>query len=68
MKYTPEQKEDLIESMEHWNRVCKLADKELEKPLTFQTQIIINDLKRARNYLQDNFGCFVWHPLMDYED
>ena len=46
-------KDKLREALEHWTRVCKVADKELDKPYTNQTQIIINDLKRAKAYLED---------------
>ena len=67
MKLTKEQKEDLQEALEHWNRVCKVADREDEKPMTFQTQIIINDLKEASKYLRDNFNCCAYHPLMDWD-
>ena len=68
MKYTNEQKEEIAEALEHWNRVCKVADKEYDKPFTQQTNIVINDLFRAKEYLESISGCWVWHPLMDFAE
>ena len=68
MKYTLEQKEQIAEALEHWNRVCKVADVEYEKPFTHQTNIVINDLFRAKEYLESIDDCWVWHPLMDYAE
>lgn len=68
MKHTLEQKEAISEALEHWIRVCKVADKEYEKPFTHQTNIVINDLFRAKEHLESLDGCFVWHPLMDFAE
>lgn len=68
-KLTKEQKEDLKIALAHWDDLCKIADEYYEKPYTTQTQIIINNLKRAKVYLETTFGCWVWHPLMKcYEE
>ena len=64
MKLTQEQKEDFEEAMEHWVKVCKIADLEMEKPHTKNTDIIIADLKRAKNYIETNYGGWFYHPLM----
>lgn len=66
MKNTPEQKEQIKEALNNWVRLCKIADIEYEKPFTQQTNIVINDLFRAKEYLESVSGCWVWHPLMDY--
>ena len=60
-------KEEIKEALQHWTRVCKIADKEFEKPYSKQTQIVINDLKRAKEHLESVSACWVWHPLMDFD-
>ena len=66
MKLTKEQKVELKIALDHWYRVCKVADKEMEKPYSKQTEVVIGDLKRAKEYLESTFGCWVYHPLMDF--
>ena len=66
-KLTKEQKADFEMMQSHWANVCKVADKEYKKPYSKNTEIVIADLKRAKEYLENNFGGFYWHPLMDLE-
>ena len=68
MKLTQEQREDFEQAMEHWVRVCKIADEEMEKPYTKNTEIIIGDLKRAKKYIETNYGGWFYHPLLSWED
>ena len=62
-----EERIDLQEALEHWDRVCKVADKEMERPYSKQTEVIIGDLKRAKEYLERNWGGYYHHPLMEFD-
>lgn len=68
MKLTQEQREDFEQAMEHWVRVCKIADTYMDKPVNEETMVIVGDLKRAGKYIADNYGGWFWHPLMDCEE
>ena len=67
MKLTKEQKQELALGLELWGKLCDIADKEMNNPITKQTQVIIDDLKTTKEYLESTFGCWVYHPLMDFD-
>lgn len=67
MKLTKEQKAELKMGLEHWGKLCDIADEEMNYPVTEHTQVIIEDLKRTKKYLESTFGCWVYHPLMEFE-